>query len=239
MNDYLAMVSEKFNVFRIATHFFYGKILSKRSFVVDLGANQGDFANEIVSLFRCQCVAVEPLEKVRIERENAPLLQVVKWAVSDFNEVGTFYRSADPQSHSLFQVRREDIPIQVSTKKFGDWLEEEKIEVIDLLKVDIEGAEVFLFNTLSDQQLMNIKQITIEFHDFLTGLNIYGQVQAIRTRLKKLGFEEFIFDPRYLMDCLYIQKTKVNMPFVTWVYLKSLAMWFRLRKFRLRILGKL
>ena len=233
------MFSEKFNVFRMATHFFYGKVLSKKSFVVDLGANQGDFANEIVSLFRCQCVAVEPMEKVHIKSENAALLQVAGWSVSDFNGVGTFYRSVDPQSHSLFQVRREDIPVQVSTKKFGDWLEEERIKTIDLLKVDIEGAEVFLFNTLSDQQLMNIKQITIEFHDFLTGLNIHDQVQAIRTRLKRLGFEEFIFDPRYLMDCLYIQKIKINIPFVTWVYLKSLAMWFSLRKFRLRILGKL
>ena len=46
-------------------------------------------------------------------------------------------------------------------------LDEEKKVYVDLLKMDIEGAEVAALNSLSTETLKRIKQITLEFHDFM------------------------------------------------------------------------
>jgi hypothetical protein len=55
------------------------------------------------------------------------------------------------------------------------------------MKVDIEGAEVPLFQTSSDELLRRIKQITIEFHND-NHLISAEQFRAILARLKSLGF---------------------------------------------------
>jgi FkbM family methyltransferase len=49
------------------------------------------------------------------------------------------------------------------------FLNTQRIELVDLLKIDIEGAEEAVFNSTRDATLCNIKQITIEFHDFVPG----------------------------------------------------------------------
>ncbi|WP_366930871.1 FkbM family methyltransferase [Microcoleus sp. bin38.metabat.b11b12b14.051] len=51
--------------------------------------------------------------------------------------------------------------ISVDAMTLDTFLNKHKIESIDLLKVDIEGAEEALFNSTSDATLCNIKQITI------------------------------------------------------------------------------
>lgn len=58
---------------------------------------------------------------------------------------------------------------------------------VDLVKMDIEGAEIDLFNRSSDEELQSLMQITVEFHDF-----IYPEqspsVAAIRKRMESIGF---------------------------------------------------
>ena len=60
-------------------------------------------------------------------------------------------------------------------------------EHIDLLKLDIEGAEIDMFDNTTDQDLRSATQITTEFHDF-----IYPEqgaaVARIRERMSDIGF---------------------------------------------------
>ncbi len=58
---------------------------------------------------------------------------------------------------------------------------------IDLLKLDIEGSEIDLFNSCTDQELQSIMQITVEFHDFLYPEQ-KRSVAAIRNRMRRIGF---------------------------------------------------
>ncbi len=41
------------------------------------------------------------------------------------------------------------------------------VDRIDLLKIDIEGAEIGMFDDCTDEELSSIGQITVEFHAFL------------------------------------------------------------------------
>ena len=65
---------------------------------------------------------------------------------------------------------------------------------IDLLKMDIEGAEYEVIKALPDSKI-KINQILIEFHHMYKDISVSQTVEAINT-LKKLGFELFNISQR-------------------------------------------
>ena len=62
---------------------------------------------------------------------------------------------------------------------------------IDFLKVDIEGAEHHAFAGISDENLMKVKTISMEYHH--SHFNYNEQLrQAFIDRLNKLGFNSYL-----------------------------------------------
>lgn len=57
---------------------------------------------------------------------------------------------------------------------------------IDLVKIDIEGAEIAMLDDLSAQTLTKIAQISVEFHDFLN--HDVTSVKRMVSKLKKNHF---------------------------------------------------
>lgn len=70
---------------------------------------------------------------------------------------------------------------------FDRFLEDQRVQTIDLLKVDIEGAELELFDSLMEKNLNFIKQVTVEFHDFLWP-EMHGRVEAIKRKMISNGY---------------------------------------------------
>ena len=64
---------------------------------------------------------------------------------------------------------------------------------LDLLKVNIEGAEIPMLRACDDRTLQGIGQITIQFHDFIPELNQASDVRRAKERLRRLGFGEILF----------------------------------------------
>ena len=60
-------------------------------------------------------------------------------------------------------------------------------DTIDLLKLDIEGAEIEFSRQTPDHVLRRIGQMTIEFHDFC-GITPSSEVRRVLLRLQSLGF---------------------------------------------------
>ena len=67
-------------------------------------------------------------------------------------------------------------------------------KTIDLLKMDIEGAEYEVIDTL-EKQGIEIRQILVEFHHMYKGISIKDTENAI-TKLQQLGFELFHISER-------------------------------------------
>ena len=65
---------------------------------------------------------------------------------------------------------------------------------IDLLKMDIEGAEYEVIDSLISNGV-SINQILIEFHHMYKGIPINKTIQAVR-KLEKMGFELFNISQR-------------------------------------------
>ena len=90
-----------------------------------------------------------------------------------------------------------------------------------MLKVDIEGAQEAVFNSTRDATLCNVKQITIEFHDFMPGSISTEEVNKITNRLKRLGFIcipfSYLFPDMHSCDFLFINRKRCKIPYKDWL----------------------
>ena len=77
--------------------------------------------------------------------------------------------------------------IEVQAISLPDLLSLIGCQRVDLIKIDIEGAEIDVLAACPDEVLKNIAQISVEFHDFchITDLS---DVKRTLQRLRRLGF---------------------------------------------------
>jgi hypothetical protein len=78
-------------------------------------------------------------------------------------------------------------------------------EVIDILKIDIEGSELELFERTADRVLLNMRQISIEFHAFLNP-DHKPRIAKILQRMTSLNFHCIDFTTNF-QDVLMINKS--------------------------------
>ncbi len=76
----------------------------------------------------------------------------------------------------------------------ADILSEYKIEFIDVLKIDIEGSEYFVFDETSENWIDKVGVFIIELHDYL----IEGVSERVINRLRSFGFEYIINGENYI-----------------------------------------
>ncbi len=110
----------------------------------------------------------------------------VELHVSNLREASSLYRH--PPSLNAHPARGEIVEtISVRSTTLPAFLSGQNLESVDLVKVDIEGAESALFAATDDETLQAIGQITVEFHQFMD-LTSGAQIAEIVERLRSLGF---------------------------------------------------
>jgi FkbM family methyltransferase len=155
--------------------------------IADLGANRGEFYEAFIRCFSpSRYIAVEANPVLAEALSVHPTIDVFNYAVAaadapvmfridDNPEASRASDAADPRA-----VRVQGITLETLLAKSG-------AQRIDLLKVDIDGAEFPMLMQAPIDVLEWICQITIEFHDFL-GLNTSEEVQRMVRRLESAGF---------------------------------------------------
>lgn len=125
--------------------------------VVDAGANRGSFADALLQLHKIdRLVAVEALphlaEHLRNHYQGRPGISVVAAALADKNGEATFEVNRFEDSSSLLKIDPRNSAwfaldlavrqtITVPTVSLPELLAREKLERVDLLKLDLQGAE--------------------------------------------------------------------------------------------------
>jgi hypothetical protein len=100
------------------------------------------------------------------------------------------HRSNDPLGASILDSSRrgsDDSDVKVDGIDLVTFIEQHVTGPVSLIKMDIEGAEVEVFDSLPDELLVSIPQISVEFHDFC-GITPGETVSRIATRLQALDF---------------------------------------------------
>jgi FkbM family methyltransferase len=159
--------------------------LNEDSVVVDLGAFVGDFSKYIYETYNCRVDAYEPLNH-GCQNISHPKFKLIKTPVFDGSKVWFDRDKSDSSAHIFHQSgeRVDTIDIREITK-----------EHIDLLKVNIEGAEIVVMN-LAD--LNNVDQILIEFHFFRACEEdreiVYNEITNVVSRIIGFGYKMIQID---------------------------------------------
>lgn len=191
-------------------HTFLPRGVNSNSVVLDLGANHGSFSDKMHSYFGCFCHAIEASPILWRELDGTRQYKVYNYALTDKNGMLRFNISTEDMGSSILDItetHRVDT-VDVEGIRLDSFLNKYDIERVDLLKIDIEGAEVGMFDSLSDEFLQEVPQITVEFHDFCQ-VTPESDVKRIAQRLKTLGFCYFRMSGHGNQDALFVNRKKI------------------------------
>ncbi|NFV81573.1 FkbM family methyltransferase [Magnetospirillum aberrantis SpK] len=205
----------------VSGHTFVADPLGEDSLVVDLGGAAGDFAETVNSWAGCRCHVVEAApENVALIRETA-LVTKHHYAVGGVDGTARFAIAGQDSFHWGSVTALGDVPftgeIEVPAITLDSLLRRVGADRVDLLKVDIEGAELAMFDTAGDDTLRRVAQITVEFHDFLDPA-FKPAIERIKRRLAGLGFKVLVLTRRHHGDVLFVNQALVPVPAWRWWY---------------------
>jgi FkbM family methyltransferase len=209
---------------RICNHTFLPRLLNPDSIVLDLGANRGEFSHGIIERFGCRVVSAEPIRELCDQIRWHPLLQLHTIAIGGRNQdvaMNVFSGRCECASVLAPVTTKECLTTRsIPMMTLAEFRRLALVDRVDLLKVDIEGAEIDLFSACDDDELRGVMQITVEFHDFIYR-DLRDSVLQIRNRMADIGFWVVRFS-RDNSDVLFInQKTGISTAEIT--YLRNIV----------------
>lgn len=177
--------------------------------VVDCGAHKGEFAQAVVAAWGARCHSIEA-SPILFETIALPDGATgYNFAVSDRDGEIEFSISDNAEASHVGAAAAgsADRSIVVPARSLAGFLAELGPKPLDVLKLDIEGAEIAALASLSDDQIRAIGQVTVEFHDFC-GYVDAADVDAAIARFKRLGFYVFNFAFRTRGDVLMVNAAR-------------------------------
>jgi len=169
------------------------KKINEGNIVVDVGANMGVFNRWAYNQGAKLVISFEPDKRYyELLKLNAhPHSILFNAAVSD--KMGTIeLRESDHFGGSnIFWTPENTQGYEVRTYTLDYLFDTGLIDRIDFLKVDIEGAEQLAFKGISNENLMKVKNIGMEYHHSHLGYDEAIREQFIK-RLNGLGFNSHI-----------------------------------------------
>jgi FkbM family methyltransferase len=141
--------------------------------VVDIGAHIGAFAVRAARLaHRGQVYAYEASSSnYALLMKNRQLnglenLHIKNRAISNQHGMMPFYTVAENGGLGSLVQTTNDSREQVQAMPFTDIISENAIERIDLLKVDVEGAEYDILLNCPEDMLSRVQRVVMEYHEF-------------------------------------------------------------------------
>lgn len=156
--------------------------LGPQSLVFDLGGYEGQWASDIHAMYGCRVFVFEPVPAfaARIGRRfrHNPNIRVFDFGLA--GRTGEAGISLAQDASSLYHAGSDAIRIQLLCA--ADFLRDEGVTDIDLMKINIEGGEYDLLEHLLDTGLAGrIGNLQVQFHDFVPDAR--SRMEAIQQRL--------------------------------------------------------
>lgn len=197
-------------------HHFLARPITRDSVVLDLGANRGEFSKSMEERFGCRPRMVEanPDLFANLKSSGAPVLHC---AASHAEGTLSFNISKNDEGSSVLPLPASsdlgcihDRAVTVEALPLSSIMARHGLTHIDLLKMDIEGAEVAVLETCPADVLQRINQLTVEFHCApVFGFGQRDRVEAIMRCLESLGFSQYTFIGDYT-DVLFVSHARLG-----------------------------
>jgi len=158
--------------------------LKESSIVFDLGGFHGQWAADIFCKYASQVFIFEPVEnfaqQIMQRFSNNKSIRVFKFGLSDTDKSERLSLSED--GSSIFKREGEEVLIEL--KQINKFIDEYKITLVDLMKINIEGGEYDLLEFLiKTGAIIKFRNIQVQFHDFIP--DAYKRMKNIQIELQK------------------------------------------------------
>jgi FkbM family methyltransferase len=146
----------------------YNYDLNQDSIVFDLGGYHGIFSKQIHNRYKCNIHAFEPIDYLYDiccqELKDLDNVKLYRKVLGDKNDSVNFFIAGDASSIYMGGVKNEDSYVEMIP--IDSYMADENIHEVDLLKMNIEGAEYDLLEYMINKgMLTKFKNIQIQFHD--------------------------------------------------------------------------
>jgi FkbM family methyltransferase len=149
--------------------------LTENSIVFDLGGYRGDWSQSIHDLYNPSIYIFEPIPFLAINiqkrfSENQKI-KVYDFGLSSETKELQINFSNDGSSFNTKGIGSNLIDCKV--KSIKDFIKENDISEIDLMKINVEGDEFPILNSLIESDLITIiKNVQVQFHSFIPNSSI-------------------------------------------------------------------
>lgn len=193
--------------------------VSPTGIFIDLGANKGRFYGGIAKKFGLSGFAIEAEPTLFNHLPQEKSVRTYNYAIGKQNGFVELFLSNESEANSMHKSIASNWGVtgvvSVPAITLEKFIKDEKVTLpIDVLKIDIEGAETDVINTTSAKVLGQVKQIPVEFHDFLIPTVEYKT--AMDEALKKLRQNDFLlirFSPQDHRAMLAVNRRMVKLTF--------------------------
>lgn len=160
----------------IAEHLVDLELLPPQAQVLDIGCRGFIFSSELQRLgHQVYCVDIDSLD----QNNSGKVAVYHQCAISDFDGMCGLARTDDAQGT---KINRLGTGIECFTLE--SYLRFLTVELLDLIKMDVEGSEFEIIMTLTRPPA---KQLSIEFH-LHTGVYKHHEVDLMVDKLRGLGY---------------------------------------------------
>ena len=156
--------------------------------VLDCGANEGEFSIWANTTFKAKCFGFEPdprLYKKLVSKHN-----VTYYKVAIGHQEGEVMLNLGLEKCSSIRFNENNKKQKTSLVKvinLEKFCSDNAINKINLIKMDIEGAELDVLEGFSNEFLAKTVSLTVEFHDFLNKSDL-PRILSIIKKMEMNGF---------------------------------------------------
>jgi FkbM family methyltransferase len=201
---------------RVREHSFFAALLARPAVVADFGAHRGEFFAAFASehpVARALLIEADPTLAESLKQTFGNEAHVIHAAAVAEGKQGavTFTRSIEPESSSVFREwsAAHGIADQVTvpTLDFSDAVKRLDGR-LDLIKMDVEGAEIGILESASASDLISCSQLTVEFHDKRPPFT-RRDVDRVCQRMRAEGYAIVMANWPKLDDVLFVNLTSL------------------------------
>ena len=189
----------------VPPNFVYRPEFPADAVVVDAGCSyEADFSVYLITRHNVRAFGVDPT------RKHAPALRALEarhpgrfthlpYALTATDETLTFHESRVNESGSIFEdhlnvVHDETTSYDVEAVTLATLLRRMNVQSVDILKLDLEGAEYDLLDRTTAEELRPFKQLFIEFHHHAVSHFTEADTRRLVERISSFGFRSFSVD---------------------------------------------
>lgn len=197
-------VASRLNLTLEQPNYMYKSEFHPNATVVDIGcADDPDLSIHLMEKYDVTAFGVDPtrkhFESLSAVEAKYRKFKHLRYAVASENARLVFYESLENASGSLLSnhsnVQNDTVnEYEVDALTIPGIIAKTNCKVVDYLKIDLEGAEYALLESLEESDLENVKQVFVEFHHHCIDDRTIVDTKKLVEKLCSFGYTAFTTD---------------------------------------------